>query len=178
MIELAMGWSPPVWLFGGFAEDAVLNGQVTRPHVDIDLLAFRDDLPVLMTRAAGIGFERFTVRWHNLDGQPLAAGSVAGGIDLEFCIADRTDEDLAYFGFPSSAGAIRMWFPEDAFGSTLLAAIPVRTVSPLILFQTREVLAGLFGGQRPKDVLAQRALKDKFFPDLGPDQLAPRIEPA
>lgn len=46
LIERLSALDPPVFVFGGFAEDAVLHGKVTRRHGDVDVLVVRDQLDV------------------------------------------------------------------------------------------------------------------------------------
>ena len=45
-VSRLMSLEPPLYLFGGFAEDAVLYGTVSRPHQDVDVLVWLDELPL------------------------------------------------------------------------------------------------------------------------------------
>lgn len=36
--------NPPIFIFGGFAEEALLNRKITRKHEDIDILVLRKDI--------------------------------------------------------------------------------------------------------------------------------------
>ena len=58
-----------------------------------------------------------------------------------------------------------------------LDGMAIRTVSPLALYQIRAgiVRAGGFGPPRPKDLLAQEALRARFFPTADPECLAPLV---
>ena len=62
LFEALMTFEPPVYLFGGFAEDALLHGSVVRPHEDVDVLVSRDALERQLenTRSIGFAFERPT----------------------------------------------------------------------------------------------------------------------
>ena len=47
---------PPVFVFGGYAEDALLVGRTTRPHDDVDVLVGRVDLAEhLLIRTGAFG---------------------------------------------------------------------------------------------------------------------------
>jgi len=70
--------------------------------------------------------------------------------------------------------------PEDVFAHPQAAVdgVPIQTVSPRALYQLR---AGLgmtmsFGPFRPKDIKAQRELKQRFFADCSEDELKPLVE--
>jgi hypothetical protein len=51
---------PSVYVFGGFAEDALLDGRVTREHGDVDVLVARAELPIQLNRFSDLGFPDFT----------------------------------------------------------------------------------------------------------------------
>lgn len=178
VIRMAMGWDPEVWLFGGFAEDALLYGKVARPHNDIDLLVWLDQLPNHLDNARSLGFPPFHARWLSSPEWPLALGSVSGEVDLEFCVVARTDDGRGYFDFPIGARLVRMWLPEDAFSypKSDLDGVSVRTVSPKLLHQVRRVLSTAFGGLRDKDIVAQHALTERFFSDASDTALEPVTE--
>jgi hypothetical protein len=177
-IDRLMALEPPLYLFGGFAEDAVLYGRVSRPHEDIDLLVWLDELPLRIEQAPDLGFAGFEVRFESAPGRPLAVGTVSNGLALEFCVADRTTEGRPFFDAPAPSGLRRVWLPEGMFepDAKMLDGIRVRTVSPLALYQIRAALAETFGGFRPKDRVVQAALRSRFFPDASDGELAPRVE--
>ena len=152
-----MAFEPRVWLFGGFAEDAVLHGDVSRAHDDIDIFVWRDDADATLGNLAVLGFTTVEVRWEPRPGHPVAIGAVAAdGVDVELCIADRP----GWFHVDDG----RVTLPADLLDhpATTLAGVEVRTVSPRALFETRRALATTFGGLRPKDEIAQRALTARF----------------
>ena len=47
---------PPVFVFGGFAEDALIAGRTTRPHGDVDVLVGRADLVGTPAPVRRLGF--------------------------------------------------------------------------------------------------------------------------
>jgi hypothetical protein len=46
---------PPVRIIGGYAEDALLAGTVTRPHVDVDWLIPRREYELRLAQASEFG---------------------------------------------------------------------------------------------------------------------------
>lgn len=175
----ALSWEPSLRIMGGFAEDALLHGRATRPHEDIDLVVLREHLDMVMDRAEAQGFGH---PWHLRiameRSRPLVLGSVVDGVDLEIGVFERDEEGRVYWEKPTAEGAARLYFPEDAFEAPAveLEGVPVRTVSPLALYQIRVGLVDLFGGMRGKDVTAQRMLRERFFRGVPETELAPRIE--
>lgn len=51
--------TPAPWVMGGYAEDALLAGTVTRPHVDVDWLFPRRELELRLAQARALGFTQF-----------------------------------------------------------------------------------------------------------------------
>jgi len=178
LISEVMALEPPVYLFGGFAEDAVLYGKVSRPHQDVDVLIWLDQLAMRIEQVRVFGFRSFEVRFEAAPGHPLAVGAQSNGLDLEFCIGERDSLGRGFFYRPSNTGLQRCWLPPDAlsYPTQDLEGVPVRTVSPLTLYQVRAALAEVFGGLRPKDRSMQAALYDRFFVGLTADELAPKVE--
>ena len=78
-----MTFEPPVYLFGGFAEDALLHGAAVRPHEDVDVLVRRDALEQQLENARAIGFELDEVRFQPIEGKPVVIGTTGGSINLE-----------------------------------------------------------------------------------------------
>lgn len=180
LIERLMALDPPVHLFGGFAEDAVLFGKVSRPHADVDVLIWLDDLPLRLDQARSLGFGSFETRFEPAPGRPLAVGAVSDGVDLELCVGQRSTDDRGFFELPGESGLQRVWLPPDALTHPpqLLEGIVVRTISPLALHQVRAAVTPVFGGLRPKDEVAQRLLHDRFLKGTAAEDLAPHIEAA
>jgi hypothetical protein len=178
LIAQLMALGPPLFLFGGFAEDALLHGKVSRPHGDIDVFVWLDELQLRLRQAAELGFQDMHVKFEPASGRPLVVGASAQGIELELVVAQRTPEGRAFFELPAEVGVRRVWLPDDttAYPEQMLGTLKVRTLSPLSLYQVRIVSADLFGGFRPKDVVSQKALKERFFSDLSESALQPTYE--
>lgn len=161
LIAQLMALGPPLFLFGGFAEDALLHGKVNRPHNDVDTFVWLDELELRVQQAAELGFEDMHVKFEPAAGRPLVLGAVAHGIELELVVAQRFPKGRGFFELPSEVDVRRMWLPDDAtaYPEQMLGTLKVRTLSPRSLYQVRIVSADLFGGFRPKDVVAQKALR-------------------
>lgn len=180
LIEQLMALEPPIHLFGGFAEDAVLFGKVSRPHADVDVLVWLDELPLRIDQAESLGFGPFETRFEPAPGRPLAVGAVTGGVDLELCVGQRSVDGRGYFELPGESGLQRCWLPPDAlsYPPQVLDGVAVRAISPLALHQVRAAVTPVFGGLRPKDEVAQQRLHDQFFEGVSAKDLLPHIEAA
>jgi hypothetical protein len=167
---------PPVFLFGGYAEDALLHGAVSRRHDDVDVFVWFDDLPRRIEQVQALGFDGIESRFESSPGRPLVVGATLGELQLELCVGDRLD-GRAYFELPGSGGLDRIWLPDDFLNHPpqQLDDVVVRTISPRALYQVRMALAAAFGGFRPKDELSQAALHDRFFAGMTDADLAPAI---
>jgi hypothetical protein len=167
---------PPVFLFGGYAEDAILHGSVSRPHDDVDVFVWFDDLPMRIEQVRDLGFDTIESRFEPSPGRPLVVGASRGDLQLELCVGDRSD-GRAYFELPGDGGVDRVWMPDDlvTYPAQRLDDLVVSTISPLALYQVRIALAEVFGGFRQKDKLSHAALRDRFFPTTNGADLAPPI---
>ena len=176
--EMAM-LDPPSFVFGGIAEDALLDHRISRPHSDIDVMVVRDELDERLRQGEALGFDGFEVYYEPVRDKPLVLGGHRGDLNLELGILDRDDQGH-YFTVADRAGDLyNIRLPDDLFAypATLIEGTPIHTLSPLALYQIR---AGLditrtFGGLRPKDLVAQRRLKAVFLPDRPESALRPRI---
>lgn len=180
---------PPPCLIGGYAEDALLAGTVTRPHVDVDWLVPRRELPLRVAQARELGFDELTTWGESARGKPFYLYGESGELRLELGVADEIDgrvylriHSLAFEvdGKEAPAG-YQILMPRDTFEHTPVAidGVIVRTASPLALYQLRIGIAsqGSFGELSPQQQESARRLKERFFPKHSEIDLAPRIEP-
>jgi hypothetical protein len=176
LIGRLMALDPPVFLFGGFAEDALLHRTVSRPHDDVDVFVWFDELPGRIEQVRALGFDDIESRFEPSPGRPLVVGAARGDLQLELCVGDRSD-GRAYFEVPGDGGLDRVWLADDFldYPAQRLDDLVVNTISPLALYQVRMALAAVFGGFRPKDKLTQAALQDRFFAGTSDVDLAPTI---
>jgi hypothetical protein len=175
-----MAFDPPVHIFGGFAEDALLHGASVRPHDDVDVLVGRNELQTHLENARAIGFTSHEVRFEPIGGRPMVIGTTDGDWDLEISVYDRTPDGNVCFYIPDQTGKLfRVDLSDGVFDSPLaeLDGIALRTVSPLALYQIRAgiTMVGSFGPPRPKDVASQEALRARFFPDASSESLEPAL---
>ncbi len=180
VIEAMAGLDPPLFVFGGIAEDALLDHELSRPHSDIDVIVLREELGQRLRQLEALGFDHFEVYYEPIPGMPLVLEGHRGGLNIEPGILDR-DGRGHYFTVADEVGErYNIYLPDDAFAypATRIEGTPIQTLSPLALYQIR---AGLdttrtFGGLRPKDVAVQRRLRTVFLADRAEAALRPGIE--
>ena len=171
---------PPLFVFGGVAEDALLDRGLSRPHADIDLMVLRDELGQRTRQCEALGFRDFEVNYQAIRGRPLALGARAGDLYLELGVCDN-DADGSYFTVIDDTGDLcNIRVPDDLFAypATPINDTLIHTISPLALYQIREGLGitRAFGPLRTKDLAVQRRLRSAFFANLAEETLKPRIE--
>ena len=189
LLERMSALEPPVRVMGGIAEDALVAGTLTRPHVDVDWLVPRREYELRLGQAGELGFAELEVWGESAPGQPFYLYGESGDAKLEIGIADEEGGALwikiwalgfELHGKPAPAG-YRLELPSDTFEhpAVEIDGIPVWPVSPLALHQMRVGIAGQgsFGELGEKQLRALRTLKDRFFPDCTEADLMPRIEP-
>jgi hypothetical protein len=189
LLRLMAALDPTPCLIGGYAEDALLAGTVTRAHVDIDWLVPRHELPLRHAQARELGFGEFETWGESAPGKPFYLYAENGDLKLELGVTDEQDgrvhlriRKLAFDidGREPPAG-YQVLLPPDTFAHppVELDGVLVRTASPLALYQLRTGIAsqGSFGPLSAQQRESARRLKERFFP-LYPDaDLKPRIEP-
>ncbi len=171
---------PPAFIFGGIAEDVLLNGEIDSSHEDVDLLVPRDQLEISLKQLGALGFGDFAVYYEPRRGRPLVMGSLKGDLAVELSLVDYDATGSPYFAVRTDAGAVAISMPQDMFDwpPTNIHGVAIRTLSPLALIQTRAGLTatGAFGPPRPgKDAPRQVRLIDAFFPEAVEDSLLPPI---
>jgi hypothetical protein len=180
---------PAPCLIGGYAEDALLAGTVTRPHVDIDWIVPRREVPLRLAQAHELGFGEFETWGESAAGEPFYLYAENGELKLELGVADEQD-GRAYLRIHKLAFDIdgreppagyQVLLPPDTFAHppVEIDGVVVRTASPLALYQLRTGIAsqGSFGPLSAQQRESARRLKERFFP-FDPDaDLKPRIEP-
>jgi hypothetical protein len=159
---------PPPFVFGGYAEDALLAGTVTRPHGDVDWLVPRNELALRLEQARTLGFVEFETWGESAPGEPFYLFAQSGDLSIDIGVADEAD------GRPLA----RVWklaFPIDG-GE--LDGIAVHVASPLALHQIRAAIAakGSFGPLSATQRASLDKLRETFFPEYAEHELTPRIE--
>lgn len=180
--------APPARIIGGYAEDALLAGAVTRPHADVDWLFPRRELGLRLAQARALGFPEFEVWGESAPGVPFYLYAENGDLKLELGVADEEDGRLwikidrlrfQVDGKPAPAG-YRLRLPSDTFDHppVEIDGVTIWPVSPLALYQIRLGIAqqGSFGELGEKQLRSMRKLKKRFFADRSDDELAPPVE--
>lgn len=182
LLEALHSLSPPVLVFGGFAQDALIAGTSRREHGDVDVIVWRDDLQHRLAEFARLGFESFETFFEPAPGRPMVLGATSpAGLNLELTVLDR-DGELPFGELPTDSGLTRVWLTTDidSFPAVALDGVVFRSVSPLAQYQMRAALAitGAFGEVRGQDEEAQAELRAQYFGNSTDEELAPRLEPA
>jgi len=180
LIRWLMESDAPIRIFGGFAEDALLEGRIRRQHDDVDVLIARDDLDLGLRMFDELGFEPPEIRFEPAPGSPLVMGAVRDGLNLELSVIDMTDAGPPSFTLPADDALVRIVLPGDTWSwpPGELDGVLIRTISPLAQYQIRSgiTIVGAMGPPRPKDVSSQQALRERYFPDEPEGSLQPVIE--
>jgi hypothetical protein len=171
---------PAVCLFGGFAEDALLHGSVSRAHSDVDVLVVREKLADRLEQFRRLGFVDFETYYETVPGRPLVLNGERGGLHLELGIFEVDARGRPFFEVRDSDGVLcRITLAAGALEHppSRLEGLRVRTLSPLALYQIRAGLHAVaaFGALRPHDVRAQALLKERFFAGRRERDLLPEI---
>jgi hypothetical protein len=189
LLRRMAGLEPVPCLTGGYAEDALLAGTVTRPHVDIDWMVPRRELPVRLAQARELGFGEFETWGESAPGEPSYLYAEKGDLKLEVGVADEENgrvylriHALAFEidGREAPAG-YQLLLPRDTFEHPRVEidGVAVRTASPLALYQLRIGIAaqGSFGPLSTQQRESARRLKERFFPLAADRDLIPHTEP-
>jgi hypothetical protein len=181
--------SPTPAVMGGFAEDALLFGDSSRPHGDVDLLVDRSDLAGLLDQLRPLGYADWVTKGENVAGDPFYVEAHAGGVPIEIGVTDRSSRgelflEVAKVHYRLETGeapvGFRTYLPADTYDypSVLFDGFPVRCISPLANYQLRAGFAsrGTFGSARPHDLVTMERLRAMFFPATDESELLPKVE--
>ena len=180
---------PSPVLMGGYAEDALIEGTVSRLHEDVDWLVPRAELALRMDQARILGFETFETFGESAPGQPFYLYTAQGEVSIDIGVSDEVDDhptiDVHRLMFEidgkQAPAGFRVHLPSDTFThpSASIDGIPVRVASPLASYQIRIGIAsrGAFGELNEKQLTSLRRIKRAFFSDRTDEELAPKVEP-
>jgi hypothetical protein len=179
--------TPAPWVMGGYAEDALLAGTVTRPHVDVDWLFPRRELELRLAQARALGFTQFETWGEAAPGEPFYLFAQADDLKIDMGITDEADGrhlirvhrlgfDIA--GREAPAG-YQVVLPDDTYDypPVEIDGIPIRVASPLALYQLRVGIAsqGSFGELSDRHRGQSRRLREAFLGGRSDAELAPPI---
>jgi hypothetical protein len=189
LLEAMASLEPAPYIMGGFAEDALLVGAVTRPHGDIDWLFTRRELDVRLRQASSLGFASLETWGEAAPGEPFYLAGEKDDLNLEAGVADEIDGALyvriysVAFDIDGNAPPVgyRVRLPDDTFEypPVALEGIAIQVASPLALYQLRAGIAsqGTFGPLSERQLESMSQLQAEFFPDRSYDELLPQVEP-
>jgi hypothetical protein len=182
LVRQLASFNPAVFVFGGIAEDALLDGSIIRPHGDVDVLVGRATLDRHLEDLGSIGFDEFEVFFESAPGLPLVLGASHEARSIELGVFDELEPGVPSFCLPVDDGLVRVILPSDTLRHPVASidGVPIRTVSPLALYQLREafIVTGAFGPARDKDGVAQARLRQELLADIPDSDLRPQIVPA
>ena len=68
---------PAPWFMGGYAEEALFDGRVTRPHLDLDWILPRSEFDLRRAQAEELGFSGFETWGEAAPGVPFHPSPLA-----------------------------------------------------------------------------------------------------
>jgi Aminoglycoside-2''-adenylyltransferase len=180
---------PTLTFMGGYAEDALLAGRVTREHEDIDVVFPRTEQELRFAQLAELGFGNWETIGEAAPGVPFYLAGQYGEVKLDLGVADHHDGkhwmqvhklSFTVAGDEAPAG-YRLQLPDDLFEQPLveLEGIAIKPLSPLALYQMRAGVAkrNSFGPLSERHLLTLARLREQFFPDRSEEELLPPSEP-
>ena len=189
LIEQLQALTPPPFLMGGVAEEALLDGRLTREHGDLDLLIERSELDGLLRQLRTLGYDGWQAKGENASGEPFYLASAGNPVLLELGVAERNDAgdlylEIARVHFTFAHGqppvGYRVFLPRDTFSHppAELDGVQVRCISPLAGYHLRMGIGsrGTFGPLRESDRVASERLRATFFSNDDEGLLQPRVE--
>ena len=174
---------------GGYAEDALLAGAVTRPHEDIDLIFPRDEEELRRAQLAELGFTEWETWGEAAPGVPFYLFGQSGELKLDLGVIDQVDGEnwmrvhrLSFtVGGREAPAGYRLRFQDDLFyhPPVELEGIRVKPIPPLALYQMRAGVAerNSFGPLSERHLATMAELRERFFPGIAEDELLPPCEP-
>ena len=181
LLEHMATLTPPLFVMGGFAEDALLHHRITRQHADLDVLIVRSQLNQCLQQLKPLGFAEFDGSLEGPPGRPLVLGAHAGNLRIEIGVSDPELRGGYLFDVPGQPppSRFRVFLSEDTFQcpATTIEGVAIQTVSPLALYQLRasSAMTRSVGEMRANDLAMQEQLRQTFFANRDERQLMPRI---
>jgi hypothetical protein len=173
--------APPLFIMGGFAEDALLFHRITGQHADLDVLVIRPQLNRHLQQLTAFGLAESATSLEEGLRHPLILRAGGNSPDIEIWVSTLEPSggySLDVGGQPPSS-RYRIFLPEDTFQypATMIEGIAIQTVSPLALYQLRAISAMTrhVGAKRAKDLAMQEQLRQTFLTDQDERTLTPRL---
>jgi hypothetical protein len=189
LISKLAALEPTLAFMGGYAEDALLAGHVTREHEDVDVLFPRSEQELRIAQLAELGFGDWETWGEAAPGVPFYLFGQNGELKLDLGVADEQGGkywmrvhklSFTVAGEEAPAG-YQLQMPDDLFSQPLveLEGIRIKPASPLALYQIRAGVAerNSFGPLSERHLVTLAQLRERFFPDRSEDELLPPSEP-
>ena len=189
LIATLAALEPPPWFMGGYAEEALLAGAVTREHEDVDLIFPRTEEQLRLAQLAELGFGDWETWGEASPGVPFYLFGQSGELRLDLGIVDRANggnwmrvHRLAFtVGGEEAPAGYQLRLPDDLFDHPVveLEGIALKPVSPLALYQMRAGVAehNSFGPLSERQRATMAELRARFFPVVPEEDLLPPSEP-
>ncbi len=168
----------PVVLFGGYAEDALLAGDITREHHDVDVLLDREKLEETLAKLGDTGYSVEVITESGSD-SPYKLLAAKDGAVFDIALLDKNDQGEPYIdvegaGDGGAREIQRIFLPPGSLdGATAsMRGQEVKVVPPLALMYVRTAMerTGRFpSGPRQKDIDGEKAIRERFFPGSNKD---------
>lgn len=168
----------PVYLIGGYAEEAVLQEGPSFHH-DVDVLALRKDKLMIEHKMNELGVKIEEIREGDFI-NPYKLIAQYKDTEVDIGLLDGGEGEDFYVDINAHGERFRIYL--DAadlnFPDQKMETVTVRTVSPVALMKMRNAILAINRfSPREKDVVVQRQLREKFFSEeIGDGKFMPRIE--
>lgn len=180
--------SPVPYIIGGYAEDALIGGTVSRHHEDIDWIFPRREAKMRYEQLKSLGFKEFETWGDSSPGKPFYQFTYIDDLNIDIAVYDEADGRAflqigkLYFDLEGKnpPAGYKVYLPGDMLDQpqATIDGVRVRPVSPLTLYQMRIGIAsqGSFGELGEKQLNSLKRLKDRFYPGKSDEELMPQIE--
>jgi hypothetical protein len=180
---------PTLSFMGGYAEDALLAGRVTREHEDVDVTFPRHEQELRFAQLAELGFANWETWGEAAPGVPFYLFGQSGELRLDLGVCDEENGkhwmrvhklSFTVAGEEAPAG-YQLQLPDDLFDHppVELEGIAIKPICPLALYQIRAGVAerNSFGPLSNRHLVTLAQLRERFFPDRSEGELLPPSEP-
>jgi hypothetical protein len=162
--------SPPLYLMGGIAEEALLHGRLSPHHADLDVLALPAHWAWQAPALVALGFAAApgTIA-QPAAGRPAVLRRPTGSLQVEVWLAVPAPGRGFALDLPrqAPAGFFQLSLPADTFGHppVTVAGLTLYTVSPLALYLLRAASSLTRGTaqQRERDRAIQAQLRQALL---------------
>jgi hypothetical protein len=180
---------PTLAFMGGYAEDALLAGRVSREHEDVDVAFPRSQEELRLAQFAELGFDHWDTIGEAAPGVPFYLFGQNGNLKLDLGLFDeeggkrwmRVHRLSFTVGGAEAPAGYQLRLPDDMLDHppVELEGIVIKPLSPLALYQMRAGVAerNSFGPLSDRQLVTMAQLRERFFSDRSEQELLPPSEP-